>query len=97
VGLYPVLAKAKVRFTNCEMDDTVCHGVDRRRCLFNRCLLTGSLFHEAKADRVDLSGSAIAAIQRIGGLPGVVIDQVQLLDLAEALASSAGLEVPQSS
>lgn len=87
------LAKAKMGFTDCEMDGTDFQSVDLRRCYFDRCVLTGSLFHQAKAEGVDLRGSVISAVQGMDGLRGAVIDQLQLLDLAEALASHAGLVV----
>lgn len=91
------LANAKVQFTDCEMDGTDFHGVDLRRCRFDRCILTGSLFHGARADAVDLRGSSIAAVQGIDGLRGAIIDQLQLLDIAESLASHAGLLVRATS
>jgi uncharacterized protein YjbI with pentapeptide repeats len=89
------LSNARVQFAHCEMDGTDFQGVDLRRCFFDRCILTGSLFHEAKAHGLDLRGSSIAAVQGIGGLRGAVIDQLQLLDLAQALASNAGLVVSE--
>ena len=88
------LAKAKVRFVGCEMDGADFHAVDLRDCRFERCILTDSLFHEAKAAGVDLRGSSLTGLQGIDGLRGAVIDQIQLLDLAESLASHAGLTVP---
>jgi uncharacterized protein YjbI with pentapeptide repeats len=87
------LSHAKVLFADCEMDGTDFQGVDLRQCFFDRCILTGSLFNEAKAHGLDLRGSSIADVQGIGGLGGAVIDQLQLLDLAQALASNAGLVV----
>ncbi|HVC22252.1 MAG TPA: pentapeptide repeat-containing protein [Candidatus Dormibacteraeota bacterium] len=87
------LAKAKVRFVDCEMDGTDFHGVDLRACRFENCILTGSLFHGAKSEGVDLRGSSLTGLQGIDGLRGAVIDQIQLLDLADSLASHAGLTV----
>jgi uncharacterized protein YjbI with pentapeptide repeats len=87
------LSRARVLFEDCEMDGTDFTGVDLRRCIFRRCILDGSLFNEAKAAGLDLRGSSIGAVQGIGGLRGAVIDHLQLLDLAEALASNAGLVV----
>ncbi|MGA9920687.1 MAG: pentapeptide repeat-containing protein [Candidatus Dormiibacterota bacterium] len=87
------LVSAKVQFTDCEMDGTDFHGVDLRRCRFDRCILTGSLFHGANADCLDLRSSALAAVQGIDGLRGALIDQLQLLELAESLAAHAGLLV----
>jgi hypothetical protein len=87
------LSRARILFADCEMDGTDFTGVDLRRCIFNRCVLDGSLFHEAKAEGLDLRGSSIAAVQGISGLRGAVIDHLQLMDLAETLASNAGLIV----
>lgn len=87
------LSNARALFVDCEMDGTDFQGVDLRQCLFERCILTGSLFNEAKAHGLDLRGSSVADLQGIGGLRGALIDQLQLLDLAEALASNAGLVV----
>jgi uncharacterized protein YjbI with pentapeptide repeats len=91
------LSKAKVRFADCEMDGTDFQGVDLRGCRFERCILTGSLFHEAKAQGLDLRGSSITGLQGLGGLGGAVIDHLQLLDIADTLASHAGLTVSERS
>ncbi|MGC1185370.1 MAG: pentapeptide repeat-containing protein [Candidatus Dormiibacterota bacterium] len=87
------LAQAKVRFVDCEMDGADFQGVDLRACHFENCILTGSLFHQAKSEGVDLRGSSLTGLQGIDGLRGAVIDQLQLLDLADSLASQAGLTV----
>jgi uncharacterized protein YjbI with pentapeptide repeats len=91
------LSKAKVHFADCEMDGTDFQGVDLRGCRFERCILTGSLFHEAKSQGLDLRGSAITGLQGLGGLRGAVIDHLQLLDIADTLASHAGLTVSERS
>ncbi len=90
------LARAKIRFADCELDGADFQGVDLRPATFARCVLTGALFHQARADGLDLRGSSITAVQGIDGLRGAVIDHLQLLDIVEGLAAHAGLLVRDS-
>jgi uncharacterized protein YjbI with pentapeptide repeats len=90
-ALSQVRAKGPVLFTGCSLREAEFHGCDLTRALFDQCDLSATDFGPGSYRGCDLRGNDLAAIRGAHHLKRAVVDRVQMIQLAEALA--AELEV----
>jgi uncharacterized protein YjbI with pentapeptide repeats len=100
-ALSQIRAKGPVLFVRCSLREAEFRGCDLARALFDECDLTLTDFGPGNYRGCDLRGNDLAAIRGAHHLERVVIDRMQVLQLAEALATelevSFGDERPDSS
>lgn len=82
-----------VEFTDCLLRDVDLAGATIKRASFRGCTLRGVELTGAKLHQVDLRGAELGLSGGHESLRGAIIDSVQLLDLAPALAQSIGITV----
>jgi uncharacterized protein YjbI with pentapeptide repeats len=84
-------AKGPVVFTACSLVEASFTSCDLTAALFDECTLRLTSFERGTYRGCDLRDNDLSTVQGVGALKKVVIDQAQMLQLAEALA--ADLEV----
>lgn len=82
-----------VVFRDCLIRETDFAGAAMTRVSFPGCVFERVDFHAVKLADVDLRGARLHFARGLGSLRGAVIDPVQLIDLAPALAGHLGLSV----
>jgi uncharacterized protein YjbI with pentapeptide repeats len=84
---------AGLEFHDCSLRDSELNEAKIRASGFFGCELQGADFTNAHFHDVDLRGSGLAIARGHAGLRGAIIDTVQLIDLAPALAAEMGIIV----
>lgn len=83
-----------VRFENCDLREADFQGADLRDVVFQGCDLSGAHFSGANLNGADMRGSRLESLNLLpADLEGLVIDQVQSVELAPFLAALLGLVV----
>ena len=82
-----------VTLRECVLDEADFGGADLSHTRFDGCSLVGTYFQGAKLTKVDLRGSRLEPDGPTTALRGAIIDPVQLVDLAPALARDCGIDV----
>ncbi len=83
----------RVSFEDCVLTGADFQGARIDASLFRGCELIDTDFSGARLSRVDLRGSRLALAGSVRGMRGAIVDSVQLIDLAEALADELGILV----
>jgi uncharacterized protein YjbI with pentapeptide repeats len=86
----------EVEFADCLLRDVDLSGATIKRASFRGCTLRDVDLTDAKLYKVDLRGAELGLSGGHESLRGTIIDSVQLLDLAPALADSIGITVRDS-
>ncbi len=82
-----------VRFDDCDLSETFLGRSRLRRVAVVGCDLTRTDLERAEVDGLDLRGSRVDGVARLGGLRGAVVDAAQVTALAPRLADQLGLVV----
>jgi uncharacterized protein YjbI with pentapeptide repeats len=89
--LEQVRASGPVLFVRCSLREAVFTGCSLAHCLFDECDLAAAAFGPGNYRACDLRGNDLSAISGAHHLKNVVLDRVQLLQLAEALSAELGV------
>lgn len=84
---------AGLEFRDCSLRDSELNEAKIRASRFSGCELRGADFTNAQLHDVDLRGSGLAIARGHAGLSGAIVDTVQLIELAPALAAEIGITV----
>jgi uncharacterized protein YjbI with pentapeptide repeats len=84
---------ADLEFRDCRLLDAELNEARIRTSRFSGCDFQGADFTRAELHDVDLRGSRLGIARGHGDLRGAIIDTVQLIDLAPALAAEIGITV----
>jgi uncharacterized protein YjbI with pentapeptide repeats len=82
-----------VSFEDCVLSGADFQGAKIKDTVFSGCQLLEADFSKAELSQVDLRGSGIALAGSVVGLRGAIIDPLQLMELARALAHELGITV----
>ncbi|HST55443.1 MAG TPA: pentapeptide repeat-containing protein [Solirubrobacteraceae bacterium] len=86
----------RVSFEDCVLTGADFQGARIHLTLFSRCQLQGADFSKAELSLVDLRSSELSFAGSVLGLRGAIIDPLQLMELAPALAQELGITVEHS-
>jgi uncharacterized protein YjbI with pentapeptide repeats len=86
-----VRAGGPVLFVRCSLREAVFTGCYLAGCLFHECDLPAAEFGPGTYRGCDLRGHELSAITGVHHLKNVVLDRVQVLQLAEALTAQLGV------
>lgn len=86
-----VRAGGPVLFVRCSLREAVFTGCYLAGCLFDACGLPATEFGPGTYRGCDLRGNDLSAISGVHHLKNVVLDRVQVLQLAEALSAELGV------
>ena len=89
-----VRASGPVLFVRCSLREAVFTGCNLAGCLFDECDLSAAEFGPGHYRGCDLRGNDLSAISGAHHLKNIVLDQVQALQLAEALVAELGVTFP---
>lgn len=89
-----VRASGPVLFVRCSLREAVFTGCYLAGCLFDECDLSGAEFGPGTYRGCDLRGNDLSAISGAHHLKHVVLDRVQVLQLAAALSAELGVTFP---
>jgi uncharacterized protein YjbI with pentapeptide repeats len=82
-----------VSFEDCVLARADFQGANLDSTRFSGCDLLEADFSKARLERVDLRGSELALAGSVLGLRGAIIEPLQLMELARALAQELGITV----
>jgi uncharacterized protein YjbI with pentapeptide repeats len=85
--LAQIRASGPVMFIRCSLREAAFNGCDFTRSLFDECDLVLTTFGQGRYTGCDLRGNDLSAVNGVQNLKRVVIDRLQLIQLAEALAA----------
>ena len=83
----------RVSFEDCVLVGADFQGANIEATLFSNCRLVEVDFTKASLSLVDLRGSELALVGSTLGLGGAIVDRLQLMELAGALAQELGILV----
>jgi Pentapeptide repeats (9 copies) len=83
----------RTTFEDCVLTGADFHGASITASRFSRCRLEQVDFTGAELERVDIRGSELALVGSAQSLRGAIIDSLQLLELAPALAAELAIAV----
>ena len=89
-----VRASGPVVFVRCSLREAVFTGCNLAGCLFDECDLSAAEFGPGHYRGCDLRGNDLSAIRGAHHLKNIVLDRVQVLQLAEALVADLGVTFP---
>ena len=82
-----------VYFEDCAIDEVDFYEARLKNVEFVNCTINKVTFAKAKMVNVDISQSVVDGINGIGSLRGVTMGYDQLVQLAPAFASEAGIKI----
>ena len=85
--LAQIRASGPVMFVRCSLREVAFNGCDLTRALFDECDLAMTAFGQGRYMECDLRGNDLSAVSGAQNLKRIVIDRLQLIQLAEALAT----------
>jgi uncharacterized protein YjbI with pentapeptide repeats len=83
----------RVQFIDCTLVETDFLGATLYEVTFESCVIEKTIFNRVQCKQVDFRTSQLIELSGWGSLKGVIIDNVQLMEVAPYLANELGLRV----